>query len=460
MKLEKAKKVIKIKKSQLQNQKQVQNVVVNLNAPKTTRKRAPTKLKSQQGPKKPPQPQVFQAPIYSPPVASFNPKTPETNFVLSEIMKHLKATTPANNQIEKPSEEQKELTKILQVKPTLPEAFNTPEQPKKLISLSEEVKSDPLNTRQNKSTQTFIKPSQFEATQTPFKFNPIEMTPSSLIQEVKTRQPKPINITKEMKYQEPPEQMWAELEKGGHYGLLGINTEQLKAHKEAKKEATYEALSMPVLVEEIRPTGEEIDLGIVPFISQEIVKEDRVESNEPEIVQILKEEPKEKTLISKPMKTKSGTQQMQLKELTMGKDKEFNKSFLYRSPKQSMPITTVPYTKEQFDELRGARIKKFEKPLAIKAEAEPLISEQTNLPLSPEKEVSADTDPETKKLSRLTNKKLMGILKSLGGTATYKRTDSFGKIIPTYKNKTVLREEIEGLRKTNPDDFTKALNRY
>jgi hypothetical protein len=234
----------------------------------------------------------------------------------------------------------------------------------------------------------------------------------------------------------------------------------LKAHKEAKKEATYEALSLPVLVEELRPTSEEIDLGIVPFISQEIVQEDRVESNEPEIAHILTEEPKEETLISEPMKTKSGTQQMQLKALTMGKEKEFNKSFLYRSPKQSIPITTVPYTKEQFDELRGARLKKFEKPLPIKAEAEPLISERTNIPLSPEIEASADTDPETKKLSRLANKKLMLILRSLGGTATYKRTDSFGKIIPTYKNKTILREEIEDLRKTNPADFTKALNRY
>lgn len=391
MKLEKAKKVIKIKKSQLQNQKQVQNVKVILNAPKTTRKRAPNKLKPQQGPKKPPQPQVFQAPIYMPPVSSFNPKTPETNILLSEIMKQLKT----NNQIEKPNEE---LTKNLQVKPTIPQSFNKPEQPTKLTSLSEEVKSDPFNTR-----QSLINPLQFEAKQTPFEFTPATMTPASLIQEVKRR--KQPNITKDMKYQEPPEQMWAELEKGGHFGLLGINTQQLKAHKEANKEATYEALSLPVLVEEIRPTGEEIDLGIVPFISQEIVQEDRVESNEPEIVQILKEQPKEKTLISEPMKTKSGAQQIQLKELTMGDSKEYNKSFLYSNPKQAMPITTIPYTKEQFDELRGARIKKFEKPLAIKAE--PLISEQTNLPSSPERTRAEDIEDDEIDIGR------MGKLKKL-----------------------------------------------
>lgn len=412
MKLEKAKKVTKIKKSQLQNQKQVQNVVVNLNAPKTTRKRAPNKLKSQQGPKKPQPPQVFQAPIYMPPVSSFNPKIPETNFVLSEIMKHLKATTPANNQIEKPSEEQKELTKILQVKPTLPQAFNIPEQPKNLISLPEEVKSDPLNTR-----QTFIKPSQFEATQTPFKFNPIEMTPASLIQEVQTRKPKPINITKDMKYQEPPEQMWAELEKGGHFGLLGINTQQLKAHKEAKKEATYEALSMPVLVEEIRPTGEEIDLGIVPFISQEIVQEDRVETNEPDIAKILTPEKKEESLISKAMKNISGGDTMQLKETKIGEDTQFNKQLI--------------------------------KPESRKKQPEP----------EPELKVEI-SDPDTKKLESLNNKQLLEMVKFIGGTSTSKKPTRTGKEQASRKTKNELIGELEDYKKLNPFEFSKALNRY
>ena len=42
-------------------------------------------------------------------------------------------------------------------------------------------------------------------------------------------------------------------------------------------------MSMPVLTEEPRPTSEEIDIGIVPHIAQEIVQEDRVETNEPAI---------------------------------------------------------------------------------------------------------------------------------------------------------------------------------
>lgn len=420
MKLEKAKKVIKIKKSQLQNQKQVQNVTVNLNAPKTTRKRAPNKSKSQQGPKKPPQPQVFQAPIYQPPVASFNPKTPETNFVLSEIMKHLKATTPANNQIEKPSEEQKELIKNLQVKPSLPQSFNMSEPPVKLLSLPEEVKSDPFMTR-----QSLINPPQFEATQTSFKFKPIEMTPASLIKEIKTTKPPPINITKEMKYQPPPDQMWAELEKGGHFGLLGINTEQLKAHKEAKKEFSYEALSLPVLAEEERPTGEEIDLGIVPFISQEIVKEDRVETNEPEIVKILTDEKKEETLISDAMKNISGGEKMQLKEARIGEDTQFNKELLYSQEK----------TKKK------------------QPEPEPELKKQPEIELE-------ILDPELKKLSDLPNKQLSDILRLLGGSQTLKKPNRSGKEQATRKNKKELLEEIEGLRKLNPFEFTKALNRY
>lgn len=403
MKLEKAKKVIKIKKSQLQNQKQVQNVKVILNAPKTTIKRAPYKLKSQQGPKKPPQPQVFQAPIYMPPVSSFNPKTPETNILLSEIMKQLKT----NNQIEKPNEE---LTKNIQVKPTIPQSFNILELPTKLTSLPEEVKSDPLNTR-----QTFIKPSQFEATQTPFKFNPIEITPASLIQEVKTRKPKPINITKEMKFQAPPEQMWAELEKGGHFGLLGINTQQLKAHKEAKKEATYEALSLPVLVEEIRPTGEEIDLGIVPFISQEIVKEDRVESNEPGIAKILTPEKKEESLISKAMKNISGGDTMQLKETKIGEDTQFNKELIQPETRKKQP--------------------------------EPELQEEIS-------------DPDTKKLESLNNKQLLEMVKFIGGTITSKKPTRTGKEQASRKTKNELIGELEDYKKLNPFEFSKALNRY
>ena len=43
-----------------------------------------------------------------PPVVSYNPKQ-DNNFILSEIMKHIKGVSTSNNQIEKPSEEQKAL---------------------------------------------------------------------------------------------------------------------------------------------------------------------------------------------------------------------------------------------------------------------------------------------------------------------------------------------------------------
>ena len=101
MKLEKTKRVTKLKKSQLQNEKQVQNVVVNLPAIKSPRKRKPKALKTptQQGPNK----AHFQSPIYMPPVVSYNPKQ-DNNFLLIKIMKHVKgvsaSNTQPNNQIE------------------------------------------------------------------------------------------------------------------------------------------------------------------------------------------------------------------------------------------------------------------------------------------------------------------------------------------------------------------------
>ena len=62
MQLEKTK---KIKKSQLQNQKQIQNVIVNLPVMKVSRKRKPKTLPTltKQGPNK----THFQSPIYMPP---------------------------------------------------------------------------------------------------------------------------------------------------------------------------------------------------------------------------------------------------------------------------------------------------------------------------------------------------------------------------------------------------------
>ena len=125
MKLEKTKRVTKLKKSQLQNQKQVQNVVVNL--PQAPRKRKPKALKTPT--KQAPNSAQFQSPIYMPPVVSYNPKQ-DNNFILTEIMKHIKGSTtqPLNNQIEKPkvSDEQVALDRITQTQPpSLPQAFNT-----------------------------------------------------------------------------------------------------------------------------------------------------------------------------------------------------------------------------------------------------------------------------------------------------------------------------------------------
>jgi hypothetical protein len=274
MKLEKAKKVTKLKKSQLQNQKQVQNVVVNL--PQAPRKRKPKALQapSKQGPNK----SHFQSPIYMPPVVSYNPKQ-DNNFLLTEIMKHIKGSTtqPLNNQIEKPkpSDEQTALDRITQTQPpSLPQAFNTSAPPNRSLSLVGEMTGEASNDQ-----RTFIKPSQFEAKQEPFQFKAPPMaepksTPS-LIQS--------LTIGQEQKFRPETDQQWSELETGGHFGLLGINSQQLKDHKEAKRAFTFEALSLPTLTEEPRPTSEEIDLGIVPQEAGLIVQEDRVESNEPPI---------------------------------------------------------------------------------------------------------------------------------------------------------------------------------
>ena len=276
MKLEKTKRVTKLKKSQLQNQKQVQNVVVNL--PQAPRKRKPKALKTPT--KQAPNSAQFQSPIYMPPVVSYNPKQ-DNNFILSEIMKHIKGSTTQplnNNQIEKPkvSDEQIALDRITQTQPpSLPQAFNTSAPPNRSLSLVGEIKSETSNDR------TFVKPAQFEATQEPFKFNPLVAEPKESKQESKNlRQDKifrPAIIKSEI------DQQWAELETGGHFGLLGINSQQLKDHKDANRAFTFEALSLPTLTEEPRPTSEEIDLGMVSQQAGLIVQEDRVESNEPAI---------------------------------------------------------------------------------------------------------------------------------------------------------------------------------
>ena len=277
MKLEKTKRVTKLKKSQLQNQKQVQNVVVNLPAIKAPRKRKPKALKTPT--KQAPNSAQFQSPIYMPPVVSYNPKQ-DNNFLLSEIMKHIKGSTTQplnNNQIEKPkvSDEQIALDKITQTQPpSLPQAFNTLAPPNRSLSLVGEMKSATSNDQ-----GTFIKPSQFEAKQEPFEFTAPQLAePKSTRSLVQS-----LTVGQEKKFGPQPDQQWSELETGGHFGLLGINSQQLREHKEAKRAFTFAALSLPTLTEEPRPTSEEIDLGMVSQEAGLIVQEDRVESNEPAI---------------------------------------------------------------------------------------------------------------------------------------------------------------------------------
>ena len=213
MTLEKTKKITKIKKSQLQKQKQTQNVVVNVNAPKATRKR-PIKKPSQSVPKS-----HFQSPIYMPPVVSHQPFQ-DTNSILSNILKIInKPVKPEPNELEKAKPVEREPTPPA---PTLPSVFGVPHH---RISLADEVRSDPLNTR-----QTFINTPVYEAKQESFKFEKPLKSESRFIYEAplqaEPKQPslaQKINIGQEKKFVPEPDQPWAELEKGGEFGLLGFN---------------------------------------------------------------------------------------------------------------------------------------------------------------------------------------------------------------------------------------------
>ena len=106
--------------------------------------------------------------------------------------------------------------------PALPSVFNIPQHE---TSLFDEVRSDPFNTK-----QTFINQPPFEAQQGPFVFNsPLRPAPlsQSLLDQIQVGQKK--------KFTTHPRQPWAEVETGGHFGLLGVNDAQIKAHKEANK---------------------------------------------------------------------------------------------------------------------------------------------------------------------------------------------------------------------------------
>ena len=452
MTLEKTKKTTtKIKKSQLQKQKQTQNVVVNVNAPvkKATRKR-PIKKPPQL---KPVQKTPFQSPIYMPPIASFNPpKQPDNSSILSDILKHINKPIPkpVPNELEKPKPEEREPAPP--PAPTLPTSFGQPDIlantmrgiregkigkttkpqsiyempsvlniPRDPISLVSEIRSDPTVPR------TLINPIKFEAPKEPLKFKaPLtaELKPPTLVQT--------INIGQEKKFEPERKQKWAEVETGGHFVL-----------PEAKATPTL----VPTLIEEARPTSEEIDLGIVPQMAGEIVQEDRVENDEPPILQIMVEEPKQESLIPEKIATKSNTQQIQMKALTMGEEKPFLKSFLHSTPMPS--LNTIPFTKDELDSMRESRVKALEKHipvkygpdkiLELKQEAEPILSPETKQPLSAEQEVEPDEDPEIQELKKFIVSDLKSLLTGLGG----KITSGPGK----YKNKTALYTEIIELRK-------------
>ena len=207
---------------------------------------------------------------------------------------------------------------------------------------------------------------------------------------------------------------------------------------------------MTTLVEEARPTSEEIDMGMVPAMAQEIVQEDRVESNEPPIIELLKE-PEKETFIPEKIANKANTEQIQLKALTMGEEKPFLKSFLHSTPQPA--LKTIPFTKDEINLMRESRVKALDKPLTLKQEAEPIISPETKQPLSIEKEVEPDVvDPEIKKLKKFTVYDLRSLLTSLGGKTTIKPG--------TYKTKQPLIHELIELRKQKPIAFTGFLNAY
>jgi len=442
MTLEKAKKKTKITKSQLQKQKQVQNVIVNLQAPvkKATRKRT-TKPKPVQIPQK----SLFQAPIYMPPVVSYN-KQPDNNSILSDILKHMNKPKPESNELEKVKPQEKEAPKPPE--PTLPPSLGAPQ---RRTSLMDEIQSDPMKTK-----QTLINTPPFEAPQQPFVFNapiPAEPKPQTLVQK--------IQVGQEKKFDAPTKQPHAELETGGTLDLFGINDAQIKAHKEAGKLYTFPEPSEIVLTDEPRPTQEEIDLGIVPPIAQKIVQVD-----EPPILQIMAEPEKEEILIPEPIPTKANTQQIQMKALTMGEEKPFNKvlippplsQFFVSKPQPSYkPSLLSQMEKSQLEQVKTARIKALDKPkkeiLTIKPEAEPILSKETNQPLSPEKEAQIkEEDPEITKLSKLTNAKLNAIITGMGGNKT---NQGGGK-----KNKQTLTEGILELRKTKGELFTALLSGF
>jgi hypothetical protein len=356
---------------------------------------------------------------------------------------------------------------------TLPSIFGIPQQ---RISLVSEIKSDPMNTR-----QTFINTPPFEAKQEPFVFEaplksesefifkepfvfeqPLKSESEfifkepSLVQKIRAEDIyaglTPSNVPsaiQEKKFEPETKQPWAELELGGHFGLLGINTADLNKYKDLHKQYTLAEATeptAPTLVEEERPTGAEIDLGIVPPEAQEMVQED-----EPPIAHILVEEAKPETLVPEKIATKANTEQMQLKALTMGEEKPFLKSFLHSTPLP--PLKTIPFSKDELELMRQSRIKAVDKkPLLLTQTAEPIINPETNQPVSAEKEVEKEEDPELQILKKISNRNLGVIITELGGHKS--------KYGGGTKTKQMLAEGILELRKTQPALFEQLLSKY
>ena len=164
---------------------------------------------------------------------------------------------------------------------------------------------------------------------------------------------------------------------------------------------------------------------------------------------------------------------MQLKELTMGEDKSFNKTlippplsqFFVSKPQPSSykPTLLSQIERSQLDAVKEARIKaldkpKLGKPLELKNEAEPIISPETNRPLSAEQEVIPDVDPEIQKLKKFVMFDLKSLLTSLGGNVTHGPEP--GTKNRKSKNKNALYTEIIELRKKKPVLFTGLLKAY
>ena len=126
-------------------------------------------------------------------------------------------------------------------------------------------------------------------------------------------------------------------------------------------------------------------------------------------------------------------------------------------PKDSL----YSFASEQTDEgIKKKILKEYKKPLRIQAQDAPMGEgfAPMGAALSPEQDVTPDIDPQVQQLKKLKRDNLQNILVGMGGKMTYQTVSPMGEPVTSYKNKTMLSEEIIGLRKTQPDKFTQLLN--